>query len=508
VDLKDSDRYVMTLAGAAISLPKEYYAEEFEAAQQIYIGYLAALLQLTGMDEAAAAESALLYFQLERDIAPAMMDIQDYMDADKIYNVYTMAQAQKMFPNVDLNALLLEDGYKATDTVIVNDPGFMEAYAAYFSAKGLPALKAAFRLSIATVGGTFLNEEFEKANNEFMQMFLGIQGEKPVEERAAMAVQELLSGCLEEIYIERYFSKEAKADVENMVRSFIAVYKDNLLELDWMSEETKQMAIRKLDTMKLKIGYPDKRDDFLDDIVLKGPGEGGSYYDNICAIMRKQHLRNIKRQTSKVDKTKWEMNAYTVNAYYDPTKNEIVFPAGILQAPFYDIDAGAEANLGGIGFVIAHEITHSFDNNGAKFDENGNAANWWADEDYAVFDSLCEAVVNLYDGYEAAPGIPTNGVLTLSENIADMGALACVIKAARRTLDEPDYKAMFTNLAHCWVNTTYRDYAVLLAQLDVHAYDKVRVNRTLQNCAAFHEAFGVGPGDGMYIAPEDQVNIW
>jgi putative endopeptidase len=225
-------------------------------------------------------------------------------------------------------------------------------------------------------------------------------------------------------------------------------------------------------------------------------------------VGQKQRQRNLNRQNSRVDKTKWSVSAYTVNAFYDFTKNEIIFPAGILQAPFYDVGASKEDNLGGIGFIIAHEITHSFDNNGSKFDESGNAANWWTEEDNAVFGELCEAVVGLYDGIEAAPGIVTNGRLTLSENIADLGAMACISRIAGGTSAHPDYRAMFTNLARCWVDSTYRDYAVLLSQMDVHSSQKVRANRVLQNSAAFQKIYDIQPGDGMYLAPEDMVNIW
>ena len=508
IDLKDSSRYQMSLTGSTIMLPKEYYTAGYEPVQEFYIGYLSSMYQLCGMDAGAADVEAQRFFEMEQALAAEMMDIQDYSNVDKIYNVFTMAQAQEIFPTLDLAGLLLGDGYQATDTVVINDPALLKAYAAYFSGDGLATLKADFCLSLAVAFGPMLNAEFETVNDGFMQALTGVQGEKEPAERASLTLQSVMSPLLEDLYIERYFSEAAKADVEAMVRSFFSVYKDTLAGLAWMSDVTKEEAQRKLEAMNLKIGYPDKRDDSLDDVEFRRAGEGGSFFDNICAIARKNHKLNTQKQNQPVDKSAWALSAYTVNAYYNATANEIVFPAGILQAPFYDINASLEENLGGIGFVIAHEITHSFDNNGSKFDEYGNAANWWTPEDYATFDGLCEAAVALFDGVESAPGVAMNGRLTLSENIADLGALACITEVARRSGDNPDYRAMFVNLAKCWVDTTYRDYAILLSQIDVHAANKIRVNRVVQNSEVFHRVFDIQPGDGMYLAPEKRVNIW
>ena len=201
------------------------------------------------------------------------------------------------------------------------------------------------------------------------------------------------------------------------------------------------------------------------------------------------------------------MAAYTVNACYVPANNEIVFPAGILQAPLYDVNASREQNLGGIGYVIAHEITHAFDNNGAKFDKNGNAADWWTEEDYAAFQRLCDEVVAYYDGVEAAPGISCSGALTLSENIADLGAAQCILEAAQRE-DNPDLETLFRSVANTWCSTMPRDTAAYYATLDVHAPDKLRVNRVLQSLDEFYTTFEITEGDGMWLAPENRVSIW
>ena len=203
----------------------------------------------------------------------------------------------------------------------------------------------------------------------------------------------------------------------------------------------------------------------------------------------------------------WAMSPYTVNACYNASFNDITFPAAILQAPMYDVNASREENLGGIGYVIAHEITHAFDNNGAKFDEKGNAADWWTAEDYAAFQTKCEAVKGWYDGQESAPGITCSGTLTLSENVADLGALQCIVEAAGK-LEEPDYEALFRSVARTWASTATRGALERLAVGDVHAADKLRVNRALQTMDLFYEVFDIREGDGMWTEPESRVKVW
>ena len=201
------------------------------------------------------------------------------------------------------------------------------------------------------------------------------------------------------------------------------------------------------------------------------------------------------------------MYPFTVNACYSPQQNDITFPAAILQAPMYDVNASYEQNLGGIGYVIAHEITHAFDNNGAKFDENGNAADWWTEEDYAAFQQLCQEMIDFYDGEEGVPGIPMNGTLTLSENVADQGAAACITEIVAG-LENPDFETLYKSMANSWAATASREYCQYAAQADVHSTEKLRVNRVVVNCDEFYETFDIQEGDGMWVAPEDRVRIW
>ena len=292
-----------------------------------------------------------------------------------------------------------------------------------------------------------------------------------------------------------------------MVQDIVSVYKKRIGNLTWMSDETKEKAIRKLDAMKIKIGYPDKWDTYLDDVRIESVSDGGSYFENMLSVAEasKKELSNL--QGKPVDKTKWEMYPYTVNACYSATSNDITFPAAILQPPMYDVNASYEENLGSIGYIIAHEITHAFDNNGAKFDENGNAADWWTAADYDAFEKLCEKMVYFYDGCESVPGIPMNGSLTLSENVADQGAVQCITEVAAG-LENPDYKALYRSMAKAWASTRTREYAQYAASVDLHCDEKLRVNRTVVNCDEFYKAFDIKAGDGMYVPESERVKIW
>lgn len=501
VDLKDSDKYMLYFQGMGADLTKDYF-NAGGPVMDAYKGVLKSLLLLAGDDVEQAEQGAQLIYDLEEDLANASMSVEDRGNIDKIYNVYTMDELKKMMPALDLDALLKEQGLKTEEKIAVTDPGLLKAAAAYYTDEKVDVLKAMLKLTLIQGYGPALSAEVDQINTAFQQAFYGIEGGKSAEETAALMTQQVLGDYVGQLYVQKYFSAEAKQDVTEMVKQFIEVYKQRLRGLDWMSEQTKEKAIKKLDTMDIKIGYPDKWDDSMDAVEITN-----SYYQNLINIMKTQQKGLAALQGTKVDKSGWGMTVYTVNAYYNATSNEIVFPAGILQAPFYDKNASREANLGGIGFVIAHEITHSFDNNGAKFDEKGNAADWWQASDYEHFQKLCSQVEAFYTGPEVAPGFANNGTRTLSENIADLGSMACVLETAKQKAD-PDYKALFESMAHCWTMTSGRDYLQMLSNMDVHSFNKVRCNRTLQNYEEFYQTYDIQPGDGMYVAPADRVHIW
>lgn len=505
-DLKDSTRNILAFESLYPSLgTRESY--EDGTAKDAYLRYLTTLLTLGGRSEAQAAEEAAAYFALEKELAGAMMDRQDYGNADRIYNLYTMEQLQAVFPAVDLREILAATGLAADDKILVQDPGLLQAAAAYFDDAHLELLKTAMRLGVLSGFGGVLSQDFTTAAQAFQSAMYGVEGSLSDEEITAQQVQAYLSDYLGEIYVETYFSAAAKADVEAMIEEFRAIYKARIQALDWMSDATKARAIEKLEAMTVNVGYPDQWDDAMDAAEIRSASQGGSYFENALAMSRAARDAAVRTQNEPVDKGAWQMSAYTVNAYYDATANSINFPAAILQAPLYDVKADNTENLGGIGYVIAHEMTHAFDNNGAKFDAEGNAADWWTAEDYAAFQALCADAVAFYDGVESIPGVVCNGTLTLSENVADLGAVACITEAEGREA-RPDYQTLYEAAARTWRGSASREMSEYLSVMDVHAPDKLRGSRALQSCDAFYEAFDIQPGDGMYLPPEARVQIW
>lgn len=507
VDDRDSNAYLLTFGSLSPALGQGGYASATASQKDAYLTYLKTLDRLLGESTETADADAAAIWAADSVLAAASLTNQELGDVDKTYNLFTMAQLQALFPHVDLTAVFALTGLKQTDRIKVSDVGAMKAAAAFFDDAHLDVLKAYFRLAVASGYGAFLNTEFTDAGNAFSQAYLGMSGSLSPEDTAAQYVQSLMADYLGEAYVSRHFSATAKADVESMVKSIIGVYKERINALSWMSDTTKAKAIRKLDTMKLHLGYPDQWDDDLADTQILTVAEGGSFLSNIAAISKAYRQMRIDMQSEGVDKDAWTMSVYTVNACYNPSVNSIEFPAGILQPPFYDVKASYEQNLGSIGYVIAHEITHAFDNNGAKYDENGNAADWWTAEDYAAFQILCQKVEKLYDGVEAAPGITCNGALTLSENIADLGSAACITELESRR-SAPDFKALYTAMAQIWCSSYSREMKTYLAQADVHAPDKLRGSLVLQQFQQFYDAFNIREGDGMWMDPAHRVTIW
>ena len=507
IDYKDSTKYMLYFGTIAPDMSKDFYKDGTEAQKTSYLKYIKTLFTLSGESDKDAGNMAVQCYEFEKMLADKMMNPEDYSNVDKMYNLFTMDEIKEMFPNVNMDKVFEESKLKKEDKIAVADVGLVKEFARLFNDDNIDSLKAYGKcLLLKAYKGAF-NREFSDAVNTFNQEFMGVEGNYTDEELAAGQVQSMMREYIGEMYTERYFSEKAKEDVEKMVQDIISVYRERLSNNDWMSEETKEKAINKLNNIKVKIGYPDTWETELDEVEIRSVKEGGSYFENIINKAKVSRQKMIELQGTEVDKTEWIMYPFTVNACYSPTSNDITFPAAILQPPMYDVNASYEQNLGGIGYIIAHEITHAFDNNGAKFDENGNAADWWTKEDYTAFQNLCDKMVKFYDGQEAVAGIPMNGTLTLSENVADQGALACITEIASK-LKNPDYKTMYRSMAECWASTMSREMSQYFASVDVHCADKIRVNRVVVNQDEFYDAFGITETDGMYVKPEDRVVIW
>ena len=505
VDFKDSTRYMPIFGVYNPNMTKDFYLSGTDAQKASYFKYLKTVAELSGEEITDSQLEA--FYDFEKSLAEKMMNTEDMGNVDKFYNIYTLEEIHSLFPAVDTEKLMSASGIKKEDKFLITDVGLTEEFARLFTNENIDVLKTSAKLSVILSYGAALNTEFVDAANVFNQEFLGVSGTYSDEERAAITVSSIMPDYIGEIYAEKYFTEDAKQDVLKMVQDIISVYKTRINNLTWMSSETKEKAIRKLDTMEIKIGYPDNWDSHLDDVQIKSVSDGGSYFENLLAITEASKKELSELQGTTVDKTQWAMYPYTVNACYSATSNDITFPAAILQPPMYDVNASYEENLGGIGYIIAHEITHAFDNNGAKFDENGNAADWWTPEDYESFEKLCEKMIYFYDGCESIPGVPMNGKLTLSENVADQGAVQCITEVSSG-LENPDYKTLYRSMARAWASTKTREYADYVSKIDVHSDEKLRVNRVLVNCDEFYKAFDIKEGDGMYVPENERVEIW
>lgn len=504
-NVEDSSEKVLAFGSLSSSLTKDFYA--MEGVEEVFSAYVNTLFQLGGASEEEAAAMTEAYVAMDKDLAGARMSQEDMADVSKIFNFLDAQEVRDLFANVDLESVLDAEGLHDEDRYVVSDVGLLEKSAEYFTEEHLEDLKLYLRLSVLSNFGGLLNREFSDAAEAYNAALLGVEGSLSDEENAALEVQQYLADYLGQVYVEKYFSAGAKADVEAMIDEILDVYAQRIEKLDWMSETTKAKAVEKLEAITVNVGYPDEWGDLYDDVDILSAEEGGSYFENILAMTEATLADMAATQDDPVDRGQWLMSAYTVNAYYSPQDNSINFPAGILQSPLYDVEADRTENLGGIGYVIAHEISHAFDNNGALFDAQGNQSDWWTEADYAAFQELCQKVVAFYDGVEAAPGIACNGTLTLSENVADLGALACITEIESQE-EEPDYETLYRTAARTWRGTASRETRAYLAMADVHAPDKLRGNRALQSLDEFYDAFDIQPGDGMYLPEDARIQIW
>ncbi|MFA1738098.1 M13-type metalloendopeptidase [Lysinibacillus fusiformis] len=506
-DAKNSSKNALYYTGLATGLDKNSFVTEDSNAKKAYIQYMTKLLVVSGEKESTAKALAEKIYEMEKALASVSLDPHEQGDVNKYYNPYSIQQFDDMFKTVDMKQVLKSMKVDSADKVIVFDVKLAQKGAELLTDTNLNVLKAYSKVQLLMATGGLLSDEFGDAANEFAATLYGVTGEKTDQEIAVAKTTSTMSGYLEQMFAEQHFSPEAKEDVEQMVDKLIATYEERIKSLDWMSETTKAKAIKKLDTMIVKIGYPDKWDTTLDKVAIKTYDEGGSLFSNTFTVT-KAYIDNTKAKLDKpVDRTQWVTSVYTVNAFYNALNNEITFPAGILQAPFYDINAKPEENYGAIGMIIGHEISHAFDNNGSSYDENGNANNWWTEEDFKKFEEKNQKLIEFYNAIEIIPGVLNDGQLTLSENGADLGGMAASLQVVSQ-MSNPDYKAYFESNAEMWKSTTTKEFAAMLSKNDVHSANKVRVNRTIVNFQEFYDTYGIKPGDGMYIAPEDRVSIW
>ncbi|WP_442892134.1 M13 family metallopeptidase [Companilactobacillus sp. HBUAS59699] len=506
-DMKDTSKNVVYIGGASLILPdKTYYAEGNKSGEQLLKKFAEVSTRLLSMigynldDAKKIVEKALKFDKL---LVPIVKGSEEWADYTKIYNPMPFSEYITKSDVLDLKSQVTEQINDTPDKVIITEPRYLDNLNKIINADTFEDIKAWMMVNFLTGNASSLDEEFRQVIGEYN---LALSGAKELQNRTKFAYHRaagIFSQVVGVYYGKKYFGEDAKNDVRGMIKKMISIYEQRISDNTWLSEDTKKKAIVKLDKIEVKVGYPDKIDHIYSKIKIN---ENDSLYDNLREI-RKIFIQDSLDQYHKpVDRTKWLMPGHMVNACYDPSRNDITFPAAILQAPFYSLEQTSSENFGGIGAVIAHEISHAFDNNGAQFDEFGNMNNWWTKEDYAKFTKLTQSMIDEFDGIPYAGG-KVNGKLVVSENVADVGGLRCALEAAK-TENDYDVKKFFINWARVWRLKATKEFNELLLSTDVHAPGPLRANVQAQNMDEFYDAFGVTKDDGMWLDEDKRVNIW
>jgi putative endopeptidase len=514
-DAKQSDRYIAYLSQSGLGLPdRDYYLKQddkFEQARQAYLRYAETMLRLAGHRNPAEAARQIL--ALETALAERHWERARSRDREATYNLFSVEQLAREHPNLGWRTFLDAADAEQTPGVVVRQPDYLRALDQLIATTPLDTWKAYLTLSLLDTYAGQLSRPFADARFDFSGRALqGLEEQRPRWKRGVDQVEAVLGMPLGRMYVRRHFRPEAKARMERLVDNLRVAFREGIDGLEWMGPETRAQAKDKLAKFTVKIGYPDRWPDYsglevrADDLV-----------GNVMRSRAFEYGRMVGRLGQPIDREEWGMTPQTVNAYYSPSKNEIVFPAAILQPPFFDVEADDAVNYGAIGGVIGHEISHGFDDQGRRSDGEGNLRDWWTETDARAFEQRADMLVEQYAGYEPVEGLPINGRLTLGENIGDLSGLAVAYQAYRRSLDGAEApiiggftgdQRFFMGWAQIWRNL-YREEALRQRLLtDSHSPGEYRVNGVLVNLPEFYAAFGVEPGDRMYLAPEKRVKIW
>ena len=516
-DAKDVTKYIISIGQGGTTLPdRDYYLKTDARSQKIrtdYTAYIIKLFTLVGENNVQAMANAVTVIQLETALAQAQMSRVEMRDPNKLYNKFSVAGLTAKTPNLNWASILPELGYKTKqDSVIASNPKFLMFIDSLLNKTPLDDLKVYLKWGVLRDAAAYLSSEFVKANFAYNQSLSGQKEQTPRWQRMSGLIDRQLGDLLGQLYVDKYFNQAAKARMLELVNNLQTTFDSRIKKLDWMSEVTKQRALGKLHAFVKKIGFPDKWKNY-DGIVIKRD----DFFGNLQRCSQWAYNDNVNRLGKPIDKTEWGMTPPTVNAYYSPQKNEIVFPAGILRFPFFDFEADDAINYGGIGAVIGHEMTHGFDDQGRQFDADGNLQDWWTGTDAEIFKKRADEVVQQYNGFIILDSLHVNGKLTLGENLADLGGLSIAYEAFKNTRQgqsgekidgfTPDQR-FFLNWSQVWRNNILPEAAAQRIVTDNHSPGMYRSNGPLTNIDAFYKAFDVKFGDKMYKAPEQRTKIW
>ena len=517
-DLKNSDLNVMWLSAGTSGLPdRDYYLNtdaDSKKKQEAYRAYLSKIFQLSGYKKKEAEKAAKVIYNIEYQFAEAKMSRAEARDYNKLYNIYTIDMLQKDYPAIQWAKYFELMGVKDVKQVILTEPKVMAVAQKLMSTLSEQDIKYYVAGLIIKSSTSVLSDDFVNANFDFYGRLLNGQKEQKARWKRALGFpNSLLGEAVGELYVSKYFAGESKAKMLKLIDNLRKALATRIANLAWMSDTTKINALVKLNSFTVKVGYPDKWRDYSK--LTIDPAK--SLYDNVAAATYVETLRNLEKFGKPVDKSEWGMTPQTVNAYYNPTTNEICFPAAILQAPFFDVNADDATNYGAIGVVIGHEMTHGFDDQGRNFNADGNMVDWWTAGDSKRFTAAAEKLAAQFDQITVVGDLKANGHLTLGENIADQGGLRISYDAFKTTQQFQEGKEIdgftpaqrfYLSYGRIWAEHMTEEAIYQQTKSDPHSIGRNRVNATLRNIDTWYDAFGVKEGDKMWLAPAERAIVW
>ncbi len=516
-DEKNSSMNALQANQGGLSLPSRdyYFADQFAKVRAGFLGHAAKIFVLAGDTPEAAAKEAQTVFDAEQALAAKSRTPVELRDSIKNYNKMPTADLAAKMPAFPFALYLGERGIggPAAAEIIVGQPEFFTGLQEQLAARPLEDWKTYLRYHVLRAAAPYLAAPFEQEVFRFYSTELqGTPAMEPRWQRAARVENSQIGEALGQLYVAQFYPPEAKAKMAEMIKNIVDVMHDRLAHIPWMTEATRRKALAKFDKFYAKIGHPEKWRDYAAVDVKRD-----AYFANVRAAQTAEIKRRLSKLGQPVDKMEWGMTPPTVNAYFDPTANNINFPAGILQPPFFDFTLDDAVNYGGIAAVIGHEITHGFDDQGRHYDADGNLSDWWTDADAKEFEARAQKVIDQFNGYEVLPGLHVNGKLTLGENIADLGGLSLAYEAMERSLQGKERKLIdgftpeqrfFLSWSQVWRTNAREGAARQLATVDPHAPGKFRAIGPLVNMQEFYDAFGIKAGDPMWVPPEKRAKIW
>ena len=518
-DMKDSKMNIVGIQQGGLSLGnRDYYLENDEATQKIreaYKQYIVKMFRLVGDDEATAQKKMEAVFNIEMRIAKASKSMVELRDPEANYHKMTFNQLLNDYPGIDWSTLLLCSGFPAISYVDMGQPENIREIEKLMADTPIEDQKAYMAFKVIENASGQLSDDFRNATFDFYgRVMSGTTQDRARWKRAIGAVQGVLGEAVGKMYVEKYFPASSKERMIQLVRNLQKSLGERIKEQKWMSKETQEKALEKLNTFYVKIGYPDTWMDYSG--LTIDPSK--SYFENLCQASAFITDYYIQKDVNKpVDRTRWQMTPQTINAYYNPTTNEICFPAGILQPPFFNPEADDAANYGAIGVVIGHEMTHGFDDQGSQFDKDGNLKNWWTEADRKNFEARTKVMADFFSKIEVLPGLYANGQLTLGENIADHGGLNIAFQAfkeatAANPLPEKDgftpEQRFFLAYAKVWIDNIRDEEIRNRTKNDPHSLGRWRVNGALPHIDAWYKAFNIGKKDPLYVPAKQRVDVW